>query len=259
MEENRTGMHITPIRTMIANLAFVDGFEDGGWVLVDAGIPFSGPYIYKMALRKYGNQEPKAIVLTHGHFDHIGGLEFLLSKWDVPVFAHERELPFLTGKKDYLPPDPTVGGGLMAIVSPLYPRRGINIGDRAIKLEDQGEITAMPGWTWIHTPGHTEGHISLLRAKDRALIAGDAFITVKQESAIAVLTQSLEFHGPPAYFTPDWMLAKQSVEALAAREPEWAMTGHGQVVSGQHLKESLKKLAEKFDRHEIPETGRYVH
>jgi glyoxylase-like metal-dependent hydrolase (beta-lactamase superfamily II) len=259
-EFEHAGQNITPLRTLIANLAFVDGFTDGGWVLVDAGIPFSGPYIFKEAVKKYGvHSVPKAIILTHGHFDHVGALDYLLSKWNVSVYAHEREIPYLTGQKDYLPPDPTVGGGLMALLSPLYPRKAINIGDKAKSLQENGEIPQMPGWKWIHTPGHTEGHISLFREKDRALIAGDAFITVKQESAMAVITQSLEIHGPPAYFTPDWKLAKQSVEILSAKEPEWTLTGHGKIMRGEVLKSSLKELTANFDRTEIPANGKYVH
>ena len=42
----------------------------------------------------------------------------------------------------------------------------------------------MPGWRWVHTPGHTAGHVSLFRDADRTLIAGDAFVTTKQESAL---------------------------------------------------------------------------
>ena len=131
----------------------------------------------------------------------------------------------------------TVGGGFMAAISPLYPRKAINIGAKANKLPENGEIPAMPGWKWIHTPGHTPGHISLFREKDRTLIAGDAFTTVQQESVLAVMTQELDIHGPPAYFTPDWTLAKQSVEKLVSLEPECALTGHGKVVSGNLLKQ----------------------
>ena len=49
---------------------------------------------------------PKAVILTHGHFDHIGGIEKILSRWNVPVYAHPDEIPYLTGEKRYPEPKP---------------------------------------------------------------------------------------------------------------------------------------------------------
>src|SRR4051794_3070678 len=54
---------------------------------------------------------PSAIILTHGHFDHVGALEHLAEHWDAPVYAHELEMPNLDGRASYPPADPTVGGG----------------------------------------------------------------------------------------------------------------------------------------------------
>ncbi|BCJ88589.1 hypothetical protein skT53_35740 [Effusibacillus dendaii] len=54
----------------------------------------------------------------------------------------------------------------------------------------------------------------MFREKDRALIAGDAFITVKQESPFKVIIQDQELHGPPAYFTTDWQASRESVKNL---------------------------------------------
>ena len=77
----------------------------------------------------------------------------------------------------------------------------------------------MPGWHWVFTPGHTPGHVSLFRAADRTLIAGDAFVTLRQESALAVLSRRQEVRRPPAYYTADWIAARHSVEKLAAYGP----------------------------------------
>ena len=91
----------------------------------------------------------------------------------------------------------------------------------------------MPEWRWLHTPGHAPGHISLWREADRALIVGDAFITTAQESAYAVATQQPELHGPPMYFTPNWIAARSSVETLAALQPGIVITGHGPAMEGR--------------------------
>ncbi len=116
----------------------------------------------------------------------------------------------------------------------------------------------MQGWRWIATPGHTPGHISLFRDADRLLIAGDAFTTTEQESAIAVLNQSKEIHGPPKYFTSEWLQAWESVKRLEALKPSTAITGHGLPMSGEQLARQLEELAANFDTLAIPREGRYV-
>src|SRR5690606_21003093 len=142
--------------------------------------------------------------LTHGHFDHVGAIIDLIERWKVPVYAHQLELPFLTGKQDYPKPDATVEGGWVAKMSPLFPHEGIDISEHVSALPEDGTIPHMSGWKWIHTPGHTPGHVSIYRESDQVLIAGDAFVTVKQESLYKVLTQEQEISGPPRYLTTDW-------------------------------------------------------
>ena len=244
----------------IVNLYFVGapGAGDGAWVLVDAGLYGTAGRIARAAEARFGpGARPSAIVLTHGHFDHIGALQTLAARWDVPVYAHRLELPYLTGRSAYPPPDPTVGGG-MARLSPLYPKGPIDLGDRVRPLPDDGGVPGLPGWRAIHTPGHSPGHVSLFRDADRVLLAGDAFVTTRQESAVAALTKPLEVHGPPAYFTPDWGAARRSVEALAALQPSVAATGHGRPMRGEPLQRGLQALARDFDRLAVPDGGRYA-
>jgi glyoxylase-like metal-dependent hydrolase (beta-lactamase superfamily II) len=235
------------------------GAPSGSWVLIDAGLPGSASRITRAARQWIGPwAQPAAIVLTHGHFDHRGALHSLAEMWDVPVYAHYLELPYLTGRSAYPPPDPTVGGGAMSALSRFYPRGPIDLGTRVRPLPEDGSVPEMPGWRWIHTPGHTPGHVALYRDEDRTLIAGDAFVTTKQESALAAITYTPKIQGPPAYFTPDWVSARSSVERLAALEPERAATGHGPVISGEPLRQGLHRLARDFDRVAKPRRGRYV-
>lgn len=243
----------------IVNVYFLGPPGRHPWVLVDAGLPGSARRVVAAAERRFGHgARPAAIVLTHGHFDHIGALRSLAERWDVPVYAHALELPYLTGRSPYPPPDPTVGGGAMARLSWMYPKGPIDLGARVRPLPADGTAPGLPGWRAIHTPGHSPGHVSLYREDDRLLIAGDAFVTTKQESAIAALTKPRQVRRPPAYFTPDWQSARRSVEELAALHPAIAATGHGVPMQGARLERGLQALARDFDRLAVPDRGRYV-
>jgi glyoxylase-like metal-dependent hydrolase (beta-lactamase superfamily II) len=245
------------LRILFVNVFAVK--DTDGWVLIDAGLFMSDGRIKRWAEKHFGDgTKPQAIILTHGHFDHTGALEALVKEWDVPVFAHKAELPHITGKAKYPPPDPSVGGGLMAWMSPLYSRGPANVPDNAVELPDDGKVPHLPSWTLIHTPGHTDGHVSFYRESDGVLLVGDAFCTAKQESFLNVATQKPEMSGPPAYYTTDWEAARDSVQKLAALDAQIIAPGHGQPVAGGDAAEKLKQLAQRFDELAKPDRGRYV-
>jgi glyoxylase-like metal-dependent hydrolase (beta-lactamase superfamily II) len=262
------GLH--GLRNVFVNLYYAaattpglsEGLPTAGapWVLIDAGLPGAAAKIIKHAEELFGpNNPPQAILLTHGHFDHAGGLHGVLEAYPgVPVYAHPLELPYLTGLSAYPPPDPTVGGGMMAYLSFSYPKQPYDFGNRVQALPADGSVPSLPGWRWIHTPGHTFGHVSFFREGDKVLVAGDAFTTVKGESGWATFTQSQIVHGPPAYFTPDWDAARDSVRKLGALRPEIAATGHGIAMHGEELREQLADLSVDFDTIARPKKGRYA-
>jgi glyoxylase-like metal-dependent hydrolase (beta-lactamase superfamily II) len=244
-------------RLIIANVAWIGRAGSPDWVLVDAGVPGTAGTIARISDERFSSP-PVAIVLTHGHFDHVGGLRSLAERWNVPVYVHALEVPYVNGTAAYPPPDPTVGGGLMATLSRFYPRDPVDVRHWVHVLPEDGSIPVLPQWRWVHSPGHTPGHISLWRESDRTLIAGDAVITTRQESAYAALTQAPEMHGPPAYYTQDWVAARESAQKLAALEPETLVTGHGHAMRGEEMRNALHLLARDFDRLAVPVTGRYV-
>lgn len=243
----------------IVNICCVGEGKIDEWVLIDTGMPESSSTIIEVVEDRFGKgSKPKAIILTHGHFDHVGAVVDLVEHWGVKVYAHEAEMPYLTGKQSYPEPDGTVEGGLVAKMSPMFPNEPVDLEGHLQVLPSDGSIPYMAEWKWLHTPGHSPGHISLFRESDRTLIAGDAFVTVKQESLYKVMTQQIEVNGPPRYLTTDWSAAFESVKKLAALNPEVAVTGHGQPLSGQVLSEGLEKLVEEFDRMAVPDYGRFV-
>ncbi len=245
-------------RVGIVNIVLA-GAPDGEFVLVDTGLPGTRSVVQHAVESRFGKgARPSAIVLTHGHIDHVGTLEALAADWDVPVYAHVLEHPYLNGTSSYPPPDPKVGGGFMAVFSTLFPRSPIDVKRRLHALPEDGSVPGMPGWRWIHTPGHAPGHVSLWREADRAMIAGDAFVTTAQESLYSVVTQAPELHGPPMYFTPDWQAARLSVQKLAALQPALAVTGHGRAMAGPAFTEALDRLARDFEQVAVPKHGAYV-
>ena len=106
------------------------------------------------------NKPLKAVLLTHAHFDHIGALDDVLSKYDVPVYMHKEEFSFLT--------DPEKNGsskfkqyGMPLITSKAQP----------IAL-DEGNFTIDEfKFNVLHTPGHSPG--SLTYVFDDFAVVGD--------------------------------------------------------------------------------------
>ncbi|MEJ7644194.1 MAG: MBL fold metallo-hydrolase [Chryseolinea sp.] len=247
------------VKDIFVNYYMIRVDENETWFLIDAGLKWSASNIIEQAGRLFGTGvSPFAIILTHGHFDHSGGLLSLLEVWDVPVYVHELELPYVTGLSPYPPADTEAGGGIISAFSFLFPQGPIDIGTHAKKLPGDGTAPGLLGWQIIHTPGIAPGHISLYRSEDKIMIAGDAFLTTRIESVYHALTFKEQLSGPPKYFTYDWEDARSSLEKLAALSPEVVATGHGKPMQGQAMRDQLDELLNNFEDVAIPSNGRYT-
>lgn len=246
-------------KDLFVNYYMIQDEASGAWALVDTGLKWSAPKIRNMATELFGEgTRPAAIILTHGHFDHVGALATLIDEWNVPVYVHPLEVPYLSGQSAYPPYDPTVGGGLLSALSWLYPKGPIDIQEYIRVLPNDNSIPGFPEWKYLHTPGHSPGHISLFRESDRVLLAGDAFVSTQSESAIQAFTNARHLNGPPRYSTCNWASAEVSVIKLAALDPEVAATGHGPAIRGEELRGALRLLSQQFKRRALPEEGRFV-
>lgn len=236
------------------NVYFI-GQPGSRWTLVDAGLPGRATQISRAAAARFGaDSRPEAIVLTHGHFDHAGSAWELAEKWDVPIYAHALELPYLTGESPYPPPDPTIGGAI-AFLSRFMPTRAFDFRGRVRALA-AGELPGLPDWEWTPTPGHSPGHVSFFRPSDRVLLAGDAFATMDMDSWVGLISAKQVLAPGGAPFNMDWAATQASVQRLSALQPTVAACGHGIPICDPELSSRLARFAERF---RAPRHGRYVH
>ncbi len=249
---------VTQLRIMrFVNVYFVDTGTPGEWVLIDTGLPGSEKTIRAAAQELYGpGAVPQAILLTHGHLDHLGAALELATGWQVPVIVHPLERPYATAQALYPPRDPTVGGSL-AFMSRFFPTQLPDLSDVVQELPvDDPHPPYMLQWRWLHVPGHAPGQIAFFREADRTLIGADAFATTDHDSLLAVLLGAPKISRAGTPFNYDYAQCRQSVERLAALSPAAIGCGHGPVIRGPQAAEGLRRLAAEYP---VPVHGRYIH
>ena len=150
-------------------IAFVNVFGirhgDGSWTLIDAAIPYSASRIRNWAEKTFG-KAPNAIVLTHGHFDHVSAAKELADEWDVPIYAHPFEFPYITGEKEYPPPNWAAGGGIMPCFRPHC---------RAVRSTSASDCAVCQTiWLSRACPNCLDGSCSILPDTHRAMSVSSA-------------------------------------------------------------------------------------
>ena len=248
---------VTQLRIQrFVNVYFVETGTPGEWVLIDTGLPGSAKTIIAAADELFfPGTHPEAILLTHGHLDHLGSARELADHWNVPVIVHPLELPYVTGQALYPPRDPTVGGSL-AFMSRFFPIQVPNLGERVQALDaDDSSTPFLMAWQWLHVPGHAPGQLAFFRPADRVLLGADAFATCHHDSVPAILLGKPDIRRAGTPFNYDWAASLKSVQTLAALEPKAIGCGHGPVIIGPSAAAGLHQLADNFP---IPTHGRYV-
>ena len=189
---------------------------DEGVTLIDTGMPGDAKTILDvLKARGHALHTVRRILVTHMDVDHVGSLLKLRQATGAAVACHTVEKEFLEHPGRRRPANLLLWP-LFAVVS-AFPQFRVNPATPDELMVD-GQVTP-EGFTVIHTPGHTPGHISLLHKQKRVLIVGDALQNRKGKLTL-----------PPPLFTPDMPNAQRSLWKLAKKygdDYDVAVFGHG--------------------------------
>ncbi|MBE5102227.1 MBL fold metallo-hydrolase [Priestia aryabhattai] len=198
-------------------------------VLVDTGMTRSEKLIAE-ELEKRGLSigHLTTIILTHQDIDHVGSLAKILEiNPNIEVFSHELDRPYIEGdlpliKRLPTPVDIQFSEGYVVPPTPVIKRT----------LVDGEELDIAGGLVVIHTPGHTEGHISLYHPASKTLITGDA-----------MLIRGPKLQGPNPMQTPDLDQAYQSLTKFASFDIKRVICYHGGMYESETLNEEIAQIA----------------
>ena len=209
MREVAPGVHlITGVPPYGINCYLVEG--PGGEVLVDAMTRFDARRI----LKAIGDRRVVAHVATHAHPDHVGATHAVASKLGIPVWAHPEDRPAVEDTKliEQRQPD--------AAINTLFARTMLGPGHPVDREIVEGDDVA--GFTVLHTPGHSVGHIALWREHDGVLILGDV---LNNQHPLLGFPRGLRL--PLDTFTPDPQRNRESARRLGQLPARTVLFGHG--------------------------------
>ena len=213
-----------PIDVMFQGVAHSICCHQVGDVLVDVGPESS----HAALLAALGDDVPRALLLTHIHFDHAGAAGALVRRWpDVEVWVHER------GARHLVDPERLVNSARRLYGDDFDRLWGevVPIPEGNLRVLEGGETIG--DWRVAYTPGHASHHVSYLDQRTGAAFTGD-------------VAGARIGSGPMVPPTPppdiDLELWAQSIETIAAWEPEaLAITHYGTFTDVAEQLDSLRR------------------
>jgi hydroxyacylglutathione hydrolase len=201
-------------------------------IMIDGGAPGKAKVFIEI-LDRIGikPEDIKLLIMTHGHWDHIGSARDIKEITGAKIAMHRREKDWLEKSLKVLPPGVTlwgkIFGKIMAMFMPFVHIPATNVD---VILEDEEFFLGTYGiaGTVFYTPGHSSGSVSIL------LETGDAFV-----GDLAMNAFPLRLSPGLPIFAEDLRKVKDSWELLLARGARKIYPAHGSPFSADIIRNCL--------------------
>ncbi len=177
--------------------------SDSGEILIDAGTKGSAKKIISYYEGK--GVKPVAVLITHYHPDHVGGLKEVSDAFHPEIYVPDAEIEVISGKEK-MTPAPSMLSKLVAGIMKSSPVNGLK---KASEMSINGVAV-------VETPGHTPGSTSYYFERDSALFVGDAVVIKNGQT------------GLNKAFTLDMARASESKKKIESHPASLVLSGHGQ-------------------------------
>jgi len=213
--------------------------SDNNTILIDAGAPNKKDVFLKYLEELNINpNQIKLVIITHGHWDHIGSAKDIKELTGAKIAMHEKEKDWIENSINIHPPGITRWGNIFGKIMPLFnpfikiaaTEVDIVLNQNRFNLKDYG----IPGFV-EHTPGHSPGSVSII------LETGEAF-------AGDLLMNKFPLRLSPGFpiFGDDVLQVKQSLEKLQENGVKTIYPAHGKPFSAEVIEKELIRLMKYY-------------